>query len=434
MIKVRISTLLYLSLLLSAAALPAVAEQNPVQQGTAAFKRGAYGEALDYFTRAERAGNRSESVEYNIAVCLYRLQRFKEARVRFVRLSALPKWRDLAHYNLGLVEEAAGNRAEAEQWYRLAAQGQTGKLRLLAARKLARPEAAPAAGRDWMALLSFSLGRDSNAASLADEMQTAAGGDDNYSEWLAYAQTYLEGRAGAGFKLYALGFDRGHQEFDSLDSQVAGLGLVKEFPWRGHAAETGLRLTRTLVDSELVADQLQATLGLARALGTGTFSLKYLPSRYFSGDRYSQIDGWQQRLEAGWKRRFDVWTLETRYRFEINDRDDLRRGNSFASYSPRRNGVLGKLDRRLGGALDLSLALEYIRSRYDGENRLRDTDGVVRQRSRDNEQIRFAAGLGYSWNRSLRFKGEYEHIDTEDNFDLYTYDKNRINAALEYQF
>lgn len=433
MIKGRISTLIYLFVLLSPAALSAAAEQPPAQQGADAFKRGAYGEALEYFTRAEQAGNRSESVDYNIAVCLYRLQRFKEARVRFVRLSALPKWRDLAHYNLGLVEEAAGNRAEAEKWYNLAAQGQTEKLRLLAVRKLARPEAAPAAGRDWMGLLGFSFGRDSNAASLADEMQ-AGGGADNYSEWLAYAQTYLDGRAGAGLKLYALGFDRGHQEFSSLDSQVAGLGLVKEFPWRNHAAETGLRLTRTLVDSELVADQLQATLGLSRALGAGTFSLKYQPSRYFSGDRYSQIDGWQQRLEAGWKRRFDVWTLETRYRFELNDRDDLRRGDSFASYSPRRNGLLGKLDRRLGGALDLNLALEYIRSRYDGENRLRDTDGVLRRRTRDNEQLRFAAGLGYHWNRNLRLKGEYEHIDTEDNFDLYAYDKNRINAALEYQF
>jgi hypothetical protein len=180
--------------------------------------------------------------------------------------------------------------------------------------------------------------------------------------------------------------------------------------------------------------QLQASLGLSRSIGTGTFSLKYLPSRYFSGDRYSQIDGWQQRLEAGWRRRFNVWTLETRYRYEINDRDDLRRDDSFSSYSPRRNGVLGKLDRRFGHALDLSLALEYTRSRYPDENRLRDTDGTVKRTARANEQIRFAAGLGYNWNKSLRLKGEYEYIDTEDSFDLYTYDKSRINAALEYQF
>jgi tetratricopeptide (TPR) repeat protein len=431
MITVRIWTIISLFLLLGAAPTSVCADMNFAQQGAAAFKRGAYDEALEYFARAERAGERSESVAYNIAVCLYRLRRFEEARTRFLELSGIPKWRDLAHYNLGLVDEAAGDRTQAGKWYRLTAQGQSEKLRLLAERKLSLLGPAPVV-RDWMALLSFGFGRDSNAASLADEMQLSA--DDNYKEWLAYAQTYLDGQAGAGLKFYALGFDRRYERFESLDSQVAGFGLSKEFPWQEYAAETGLRLTRTLVDSRLVADQLQASLGLSRSVGTGTFSLKYLPSRYFSGDRYAQIDGWQQRLEAGWRRRFDVWTLETRYRYEINDRDDLRRDDSFSSYSPRRNGVLGKLDRRFGRALDLSLALEYTRSRYPHENRLRDTDGSVRRATRAGEQIRLAAGLGYGWNRNLRLKGEYEYIDTQDNFELYTYDKSRLNAALEYQF
>jgi hypothetical protein len=433
MISDRVKILLFFSCLLAVAPLPAAGKPNLVQQGTAAFQRGAHGEALEFFMRAEQAGRGTETVEYNIAVCLYRLQRFKEAQPRFIKLSKHAKWRDLAHYNLGLVAEAAGEHEDAAKWYRLAADGATEKLRLLAERKLAQLQAARAS-RDWMTLLSLSLGHDSNAASLADEMQSAANAADNYSEWLAYGQRYFKGRAGAGLKFYALGFDRRHEDFNSLDSRVAGLGLAREFPWRDYKAEAGIRLTRTLVDSNVLADQLQAGMSLSRPLAEGTLSLAYLPSRYFSGDRYSQIEGWQQRLEANWTRRFNTVTLETRYRFETNDRNDLRRDGSFSSYSPVRNSIMGKLDRKLSDSFNLSLALEYTRGNYSGENRLRDTDGEVKQAARSNEQSRIAAGCAYRWSQGWRLKGEYEYIDTEDTFDLYTYNKNRLNATLEYQF
>jgi hypothetical protein len=424
---------LYFSCLLAAAPLPAAGKPSLVQQGTAAFQRGAYGDALDFFTRAERAGLGTQTVEYNIAVCLYRLQRFKEAELRFIKLSKHAKWRDLAHYNLGLVAEAAGEHKDAGKWYRLAADGKTEKLRLLAGRKLAQLQA-DRADRNWMTLLSFSLGHDSNAASLAEEMQTASNADDDYSEWLVYTQRYLQGKAGAGIKLYALGFDRSYRDFDSLGSQVAGLGLVKEFPWRDYKTEAGIRLTRTLVASNVLADQLQASVSLARPLAKGTLSLAYLPSRYYSGYRYPQIEGWQQRLEANWTRRFNALTIETRYRFETNDREDLRRDGSFSSYSPARNSIMGKLDRRFSDAFNLSLALEYTRAGYSGENRLRDTDGAIKQLARSNEQARITAGCGYRWSAGWRLKGEYEYIDTEDSFDLYTFDKNRLNATVEYQF
>jgi tetratricopeptide (TPR) repeat protein len=433
MISGRVKIILYFSCLLAATPLPAAGKPGLVQQGTAAFQRGAYSEALDFFTRAEQAGRGTRTVDYNIAVCLYRLQRFKEAELRFIKLSKHAKWRDLAHYNLGLTAEAAGRHEDAGKWYRLAAEGPTEKLRQLAERKLAQLQAARA-GREWMTLLSFSLGRDSNAASLADEMQAAAGADDNYSEWLAYGQRYLQGRAGAGLKFYALGFDRSHRDLNSLDSQVAGLGLVKELAWRKFQAEAGIRLTRTLVDSNVLADQLQASVSLTRPLAGGGWSLAYLPSRYFSGDRYSQIEGWQQHLETNWTRRFDAWTLETRYRFETNDREDLRRDDSFSSYSPVRNGIMGKLDRKLSDAFNLTLALEYTRAHYSGENRLRDTDGAIKQTARSNEQARVTAGCGYRWGAGWRLKGEYEYIDTKDSFDLYTFDKNRLNATVEYQF
>jgi hypothetical protein len=435
----KVKAILCLVILLMTEPLSAAQNQSLTQQGMVAFKRGEYREALDYFKKAEKGGDRSESTQYNIAVSLYRLQHFEEAQLRFIKLSKIPKWRDLAHYNLGLVAEVAGDDAGAGKWYGLAVHSEHEQLRLLAGRKLQnlakKKQPSTAAVRNWMALFSFSRGQDSNAASLADELVQSAGrAQDSYHEWLVYTQAYLSGHAGDGVKFYVLGFDRRYDDMKSLDSRVTGLGLLKQTPWRGSAAEAGIRLTQTQVDSELLANQLQAKLGISRVLEAGTLSLAYLPSRYFAGDRYSQIDGWQHRLEAGWARRFDVFSIKARYRFETNDRDDLRRSGSFSSYSPQRNSIMGQLDRKLSDSVNLGFALEYTRSEYSGENRMRDTDGVFKQAARSSEQIRYAANLGYRWSKHWRLKGEYEYTDTKDNFSLYTYDKNRLNAAVEFQF
>jgi hypothetical protein len=435
--------------LLATTSLAAEQGRESAQQGLLAFKSGEYRQALEYFLQAERAGNSSESLQYNIAVSFYRLKRYRESETRFMKLVGLAKWRPLVHYNLGLLAEAQGDVKAAKKWFeRGAAQQQYEKLRLLSEQKLKQLAAGtaaasadeknavtPAARRNWMALFNVSMGNDSNAASLAGELvEDQSNARDTYSEWLAYAQTYLNGKAGDGLKLYGLGFNRRYSDFDHLNSQVMGAGLAREFPLGAYKIEAGVRLTYVRVNAERLANQVQGKFELSRASHAGAFSLAYLPSRFFASDDFEQIDGWQHRLEAEWVKRFEAWTFKARYRFESNNRDDLRRGESFASYSPERNSIKGQLDWKLSDNTDLGFSVEHIRSSYDDENRLRDTDGEIKQAPRSTEQLKFSTGLRYRWNRHWRVKGEYEYVDTKDNFDLYTYDKNRISAALEYQF
>ncbi|HEX7027026.1 MAG TPA: hypothetical protein VF268_07275, partial [Gammaproteobacteria bacterium] len=79
--------------LLATVPLSANQSRETAQQGLEAFKSGDYRQALDYFLQAERGGDNSESLQYNIAVSFYRLKRFQEAEQRFIRLIELPKWR-----------------------------------------------------------------------------------------------------------------------------------------------------------------------------------------------------------------------------------------------------------------------------------------------------------------------------------------------------
>lgn len=429
--------------LLATTPLLAEQNQNPAQQGLVAFKNGEYRPALDYFLQAERAGNDSEALQYNIAVSLYRLKRYAESEARFMALIKLEKWRPLVHYNLGLLAEARGDIEAAKKWYEHGAtQQQYEKLRVLSGQKLEKLSVKTIASvsrvaghRNWMGLFSLSMGNDSNAASLAgDLLENPSRAQDTYSEWLAYAQTYFKGEAGNGTKFYGMGFSRQYSDFNYLNSQVIGMGLIREFPMGAYKVEAGARLTHVRVDSAQLANQLQGKLGVTRVTNVGIFDLAYLPSRYFAADAFQQIDGWQHRLEAGWTKRFEVLTFKARYRFERNDRDDLRRGESFASYSPDRNGIKGQLDWKLNNAFGLGFSAERIRSTYDKANRLRDTDGEIKQATRSTRQTLLSADLHYRWGRHWRAKGEYQYVDTNDNFDLYTYDKKRLSATVEYQF
>lgn len=439
----RMAALCLLGLL---ATTPILAKQarETVGQGQIAFKNGEYQQVLYYFLQAEQAGNDSESLQYNIAVSLYRLEHYEESEARFMTLIGLAKWRPLVHYNLGLLAEAKGDADTAKKWFRLgASQQQYEKLRILSEQKLEKltvetaavPAGVSTSRRNWLALISLSMGNDSNAASLAGELvENQANAEDTYSEWLAYAQTYLKGKAGDGFKLYGLGFSRQYSDFDHLNSRVTGLGLASEFPLRACKAEAGVRLTNVRVDSRQLANQLQGKFSVSRATDAGVFSLAYLPSRFFASGDFEQIAGWQHRLEAEWVKGFEVLKFMARYRFESNDRKDLRRNQSVASYSPNRNSIKVQVDWQLKNSYELDFSTEYVRSNYDGENRLRDTNGEIRQAGRSSEQIKLSTSLRYRWNRHWHAKGEYEYVDTKDNFDLYTYDKRRISAAVEYRF
>src|SRR3989338_855471 len=74
--------------------------------GIEAFNQGNYEQALGLFEAAERAGDQSDSLDYNIAVSLYRLGRYEEAKERFLLLVDKPEWQGLVRHNPGLVAAA----------------------------------------------------------------------------------------------------------------------------------------------------------------------------------------------------------------------------------------------------------------------------------------------------------------------------------------
>lgn len=416
-------------------------------EGIAAFNQGNYQQALEFFEQAERAGGQSDSLDYNIAVSLYRLGRYEEAKERFNALVDKPEWQVLVRYNLGLVAEAQQDRAMAIQYYRLSAQQQENeRVTGLAQQKLnaleqqsagisaANPVTVASPSR-WAGLISVTAGQDSNASSLADDLlESTNSAEDYFQELLVYGHAQLTGRQGNGFRIYGLGFHRAFNEFDHLDSQVLGIGGVYEKPVGNYLFEGGLRATTTTLDSRDVADQWQISTGLSRRFDLGTVNTSYAYSQFNAGKDFAQIDGDQHVVELGWRKQFGDVNLRSRYRYETNARDDLQRDGAFASYSPDRHGIRLEARWQATQALSTGLIAEHIHSRYDGDNRLRDTDGQIREEQRINKQSKLTADIAYRFNRNWRAKAEYQYTDQRDNFDIYAYDKHRVLGTVEFQF
>jgi hypothetical protein len=432
-----------LSILL--ATLPAIAQNSESNgEGIAAFKAGNYQQALVHFQQAERSGSSSDSLDYNIAVSLYRLGRFNEAKERFRTIADKPDWQVLVRYNLGLVAEAQNDRAEAIQLFRLSVQQQVNeRVAALAQQKLnsfATQNPGPALAvnatpKRWASLISLSGGTDSNASSLADDLlDSRNSAEDSFHELLLYGHYQIVGRQGDGMRIYALGFDRSFTMFEHINSRVLGVGATYEKPIGSFLFETGLRATSTTLDTRDVATQSQFNIGVSRQFAIGNLKANIAVSQFDASDEFAQIDGDQQLTELTWRKQFGSVSLRGRYRFETNSRENLTRANAFSSYSPDRQGLLLETRWQASKNLNFTLSAEQIDSSHDEANRLRDTDGKIREEMRETTQSKWTVDASYRFNRHVRAKVEYQYTDQRDNFDIYAYDKDRVMGSIELQF
>src|SRR5205823_9101099 len=70
---------------LAVAAVPAVEAERLLRSGNDAFERGAFDEAVEWYTKAEDGATDPGRVAANKAAALYRLGRYREAELHYVR-------------------------------------------------------------------------------------------------------------------------------------------------------------------------------------------------------------------------------------------------------------------------------------------------------------------------------------------------------------
>lgn len=412
------------------------------KKGTEAFRAGNYQQALQHFESARGQGYESPTLMYNLGVTHYKLRQYVQAERFFLQLeNDHPRWRDISRYNLGLIALRRQNSAEAEKWFRTVRRTSSNeKLVYLAGeglRELNLPvepaERRPA--KKWFTLLSLGGGYDDNAIAFPDRLQTRASqGEDYFLEALAYGQVYLSGNRGDGIRLHGFAFTKQYEDLDIVDVNTFSGGITRDSTYNDWDIEYGIGAGYTEVDGDELTTQVQGKFKLGRTLGRNEYTAAYRPVYHDAGSTFPQLDGWQHRLDLRWRHRAAPWRWTVRYRLEYNDRDDLRTGNTFLSYSPLRNSIRVQGDWYAVQDWTFTAGAEYRNSHYPDANRLTDIDGVFKDKKRNADTVEAWAKAQYELARNWRVMAEYRYRDNNENFLLYDYDRNEIKIAIEFTY
>lgn len=417
----------------------AVTAGESFNTGTEAFKQGKYKKALKYFEVEVESGNNSAKLRYNIGVTLMKLKRYSAATIYFHGLLNDAKWRDLARYNLALAAERDKRNLIAAKHYRIVREGAaTEKLRNMAAHRLNYLAGDNRGEKElpWLATMSLSAGRDDNAFALHNEiLSDSTIGADNFAELFAWGQYRLSGTKNNGWRVHGYGFGRKYEEYENLDLASVRTALSRDRQWLGWNTELGLAAEMVTLGGEPVSRQALLLAKMAKAWGRSLVSFTFSPGYYSGGEEYAYLDGWRQRAELSWQR--PVFFTETRlfYRYDDNDREGQEKiGGDYYSYSPARHALGGSLDWKISPKWHLSTGIEYRRSLYGEKNRITDSQGNVDSYQRESDRVRSWMAAKYRITPNFSVSGKYQHIDNEENRDVYTYDKSEFSLGIGYTF
>ncbi|HUG77592.1 MAG TPA: hypothetical protein VML57_08930 [Burkholderiales bacterium] len=417
---------LVLSLWLLLCALPGRAASpggEAFDQGFKAFRAGDYAAALRSFLEARRAGMDSPQLGYNLGVTYYRLERYPEAENEFGTLARNPAWAPLAHYNLGLTAQRMGRTQQAAEHFERARRASADpRLRGLAASALEALGRAPTPART-SAVLSFGAGYDSNVT-LASDALGRSGESDLFVEALAAASHRLSGDATRG--LYAQGalLVRKHFDVERYDQFGLRLGLSREAASGRWQSGVGGYLEHIELDDDRLQQAAILDLRARRALqGGGALRARYQLALIDAGRGFRYLEGWQQRfaVEAGPSPRFSAG-----YELELNDRDDLRQGAEFQSYSPTRHSLFVLAGLPDAGGWRTQARGEYRFSRYNDPH----VDNGLQVRREDDRYgfaLRAERPMDATWSLFLA----YDYYRNRSTLDAYDYSRHQLMAGLE---
>ena len=425
---------LLLAALLGAAACCAAVAQEPggaaSARGIELFRARDYAGALQSFLEAQRAGADAPGLRYNLGVTYYRLGRYPEAEGEFTGLTQDPAWAPLARYNLGLTAQRMGRQAQARAHFERAREADEPRLRSLAAVAIARLDASTA---PTSVLLSAAAGYDSNATLSPDASTVALQAEgDAFLETFAAASHRLSGTAATQTHLHGGLYARRYADLEPYDLAALRLGMSRDTA--GSASQWGFGGYFDHVEAS--NGRLQQAAMLDAHVRRSPDSERDLRGRYQfaaidGGGDFAYLDGWQQRfsVEAGLP--IARARLNLGYELELNDRDDLRLGADFFSYSPTRHSLLVQVIVPASGGWRLEARGELRASRYNDPHRL-DAGTTILTRHDDRWGAGMRASRAFGSGRRLFF--DYGYYRNESNIDAYDYDRHQALAGVELTF
>jgi len=384
---------------------------------SAAFEREQYSVALAGFEAARTAGMQGPAIEYNIAVCHYKLGQYVLAEAAFADIAGrYPAMRHLASYNRGLALLKLDREVAAREAFEQARSSADSSISALASAMLNRVSGEvqnAARPREWFKLIDLAVGHDDNVA-LLEQANLPAGlsTDSPYMELLA--QLSGPSSASSPWRLDASAYFVKYSDASAFDQNALRLGATHRFDWRGWRVESGPFLSRTSLDGDGFERRLGASLRMRRPIAealdltllAGYEDIDDLESRFafVAGSRVFARAGLHRPTEAG------SWSFD--YRYESNDR-------AAATVAPERHGLSVLYRRRLSSGWSGEAGYAYRSSRYEDLATPRDEDW-------SSVSVTVIRELASGWQLLLR----HESSDNDSNDALYAYDRQRLAVSI----
>ncbi|RJQ84639.1 MAG: hypothetical protein C4519_04695 [Desulfobacteraceae bacterium] len=406
-----LTSAILLSLSAGAAAGADLSAAEMFDSGIQAFADGNYAKALALFQAAKRAGLNSPALRYNLGVTYFKLKRYKAARKEFEGLSAESETAPLAHYNLGLIARASGEKAQAKHHFQIAFRTATDeKLRRLADDRL-RELTAAEKDRWWWGYLSFTPGYDDNVALIADSEVLVGDVDDYFIEIIGSATAQLIGTRQNGLQLKATGYYQDYLDADEFDFGNLRLGPELDFTLGRWQTSLAGFIDRSYIDKDLFEQIFSAELRGSREIFRNLdLRLRYQLSFIDAESPFGNLSGNRHRMTAGLHSLILGTDTRLDYTLELNDRDDPD--------FPIRHTVAFLADRDLTDLWSAGVNASYRYSDFQTT-------------SRADQRIWLSLRVSRSIAWGFRVFGKYDHIRNVSNLDENEFNSNVFSIGLE---
>lgn len=403
-------------IVLGAAPLYAQSASGDFAAASAAFDRGDYRRALELFEQIRAAGGGSAALEYNIAVCRYKLGDYASAERDFAALAAnAPQMRDLAEYNRGLALLAQERRADARGAFAVARASFDPTIAELAARALASlgdADTAAAPGR-WLGSADVAAGYDDNVALLDDASLPAAESSGSaFIEAFGFASRRFATLRPSRVDLTGYAVD--YPEAGGFDQQAARVGFAVRRSFESWTFDAGPHLSYTTLGGDSFERQLGFDLQAVHALTDAAA----LDIRFVYDDvadlapQFSYIEGSRRWLRFTFDRRGPAARVRVSYDFERNDR-------AAPTVSADRNRLALRVTRALDADWELDVYGAYRKSRHD--RLVPASDEELMELS-----VTATRALASAWS----LETGYYWADNDSDVAVFAYGRNRLSIGL----
>jgi tetratricopeptide (TPR) repeat protein len=416
MVLRQLSALAALLLYFALAPLAVAGVSEDWASGEQAFESGDYESALLYFEMARDAGLAGVAIQYNIAVCQFKLSRYEDARTTFQYIADnYPQMRGLAEYNLGLVERRLGNTRESQEHFIRAWElsPEDEKIRALAVSMLDDAEPVARDRKNWYGSFGLRAGHDDNVA-LRDSLGLPAG--VTAESPMADLFVALRG-APAGFggfmldaSAYAVAYPDA-DDFDQSEIRLGGLYVWRPGNWR---LEGGAHFVYGTLGGSGFEREIALSARAVRYLSDeAALDFKYRYDDIVEDDPlYAGIAGTRQRIDLRYRWYRGNHTVILRLGAENNDRLD-------AGVSPSRSRLQADYRYQPGHGWGFEAGAGFRNSDYDDQ-----------ETPRTEDLTSISAAITRTVADVWLFALQYLYSENDSSDPVFSYDRNVITLGV----